>query len=69
MSLGVETCSTERCHPTQGRFTHPVGKDIIDPRSGSSLDCSTCHNPMGSPEEYILRDGKDRDLCIKCHQV
>lgn len=69
MSAGVETCSAEKCHPTQGRFTHPVGKDIIDPRSGSALDCSTCHNPMGSPEEYILRGGKERDLCIKCHQV
>ncbi len=69
MRSGVETCSTEQCHTTQGRFTHPVGKDIIDPRSGSALDCSTCHNPMGSPEEFILRGGKDRELCVKCHQV
>jgi len=69
MKAGVETCSAEKCHETQGRFTHPVGKDIIDPRSGSALDCSTCHNPMGSPEEFILRGGKDRELCIKCHQV
>ncbi|VAV83152.1 hypothetical protein MNBD_DELTA01-293 [hydrothermal vent metagenome] len=69
MKAGVETCSSAKCHETQGRFTHPVGKDIIDPRSGSALDCSTCHNPMGSPEEFILRGGKDRELCIKCHQV
>ncbi len=66
---GSETCSTEKCHPSQGRFTHPVGEKIIDPRSKSPMDCSTCHNPMGSPEKFILRFEKDRDLCVQCHQV
>jgi predicted CXXCH cytochrome family protein len=33
------------------------------------MNCSTCHNPMGSPEESILRRGKDIELCIQCHQL
>ncbi|MEK7773565.1 MAG: cytochrome c3 family protein [Deltaproteobacteria bacterium] len=69
LSSGSETCSTEKCHPGQGRFTHPVGEKIIDPRSKSPMDCGTCHNPMGSPEKFILRFEKDKDLCVQCHQV
>lgn len=66
---GNDTCSQEACHATQGKFTHPVGEKIIDPRSKTPMDCSTCHNPMGSPENSILRFEKDRELCIQCHQM
>ena len=69
MVKGEDTCSTEKCHQTQGRFTHPVGEKAIDPRSSTPMSCSTCHNPMGSPEEFILRAGKDRELCVQCHQI
>ncbi|MFQ5899970.1 MAG: cytochrome c3 family protein [Thermodesulfobacteriota bacterium] len=67
--VGEAQCSAEQCHPAQGRFTHPVGEEIIDPRSKMPMDCSTCHNPMGAPEQFILRSGKDRELCIPCHQL
>ncbi|HHD11226.1 MAG TPA: hypothetical protein ENK42_02180 [Deltaproteobacteria bacterium] len=69
LAAGDNTCSMEGCHPSQGRFTHPVGDDAIDPRSREPMNCSTCHNPMGSPEEFILRAGKVMELCIKCHQI
>ncbi len=69
LSAGAETCSTENCHPAQGSFTHPLGDSIIDPRSKSPMDCSTCHNPMGSPEKFILRMDKDKELCVQCHRV
>lgn len=69
LAEGDGTCSVEQCHPTQGVFTHPVGEKIIDPRSKAPMNCSTCHNPMGSPESSILRLGKDVELCIQCHQV
>ena len=67
LSEGSETCSAEKCHPSQGTFVHPVGEDVIDPRSNSSMDCTTCHNAMGSPEKFILRFEKDRELCLQCH--
>ncbi len=69
LTAGDNTCSMEGCHPSQGRFTHPVGEKAIDPRSREPMNCSTCHNPMGSPEEFILRAGKVVELCIKCHQI
>ena len=69
LKKGNDTCSTEDCHATQGVFTHPVGEEIIDPRSNAPMSCSTCHNPMGTSEEHFLRWDKDRELCIKCHQV
>ncbi|MEE9613339.1 MAG: cytochrome c3 family protein [Thermodesulfobacteriota bacterium] len=65
----IETCAAVGCHPTQGAFTHPVGVETIDPRSKTPMDCVTCHNPMGSPEEFILRFEKDRELCVQCHEV
>lgn len=69
LSKGSDTCSQEKCHVTQGTFTHPIGEKIIDPRSKTPMDCSTCHNPMGSPEASILRFEKDKDLCVQCHQM
>lgn len=69
LKQGGETCSAGNCHASQGTFTHPVGDKVIDPRSKTPMDCSTCHNPMGSPEDSILRWGKDMELCVKCHQV
>jgi predicted CXXCH cytochrome family protein len=69
LAKGDDTCSTEECHPTQGVFTHPVGEEIIDPRSKAPMSCNTCHNPMGSPEESILRLERDMELCVQCHQI
>lgn len=69
LTAGENTCSIPDCHPTQGSFTHPIGPEIIDPRSGQPMTCMTCHNPMGSPEKFILILEKDRELCIQCHQV
>jgi predicted CXXCH cytochrome family protein len=69
LSKGDETCSTAECHPTQGTFTHPVGPKIIDPRSGDSMTCATCHNPMGTEDDFILLDDRNKSLCVKCHQL
>ncbi len=58
-----------RCHEDQGKFTHPVGPNVLDPRTGQMVTCSTCHNPMGTRFKYqLIRDGK-KDLCILCHQA
>jgi predicted CXXCH cytochrome family protein len=69
LAQGDDTCSKVECHPTQGIFTHPVGEGVLDPRSKAPMNCSTCHNPMGSMEESILRLEKDMELCIQCHQI
>ena len=62
---GLEVCAL--CHEDQGNFTHPVGPDVPDPRTGRMMTCITCHNPMGTdyPDNLIL-DGKEV-LCRQCH--
>ncbi len=67
LNKGKDTCST--CHETQGTFTHPVGEEVKDPRSKMAMDCVTCHGPMGSPEKFILRYERDKELCVQCHQL
>ncbi|MFZ3072431.1 MAG: cytochrome c3 family protein, partial [Thermodesulfobacteriota bacterium] len=69
LAKGADTCAAEKCHATQGRFTHPVGEAIIDPRNKSPMDCNSCHNVMGAPEEFNLRANKDLKLCEQCHQL
>lgn len=62
-----ENSSCEECHETQGKFTHPVGDKSVDPRNKRGMTCVTCHNPMGTGDEYSLRFGRQKHLCIQCH--
>lgn len=58
----------EKCHPTQGTFTHPVGEGITDPRDKSTVTCVTCHDTHGTANSELLRYDKNRELCIQCHK-
>ncbi len=62
-------CLNQGCHASQGAFTHPVGEGVIDPRLNTEMNCVSCHNPMGSPEDLILRGEREMGLCIQCHQM
>lgn len=57
-----------RCHETQGKFTHPIGEKVIDPRTGGMVSCVTCHTPMGSDYKYELKLSGAKDLCVQCHK-
>ncbi len=57
-----------RCHETQGKFTHPVGEKVKDPRNGQPITCVTCHDPMGTMFKYNLKRSGEKDLCIQCHK-
>lgn len=62
---GLDVCAL--CHEDQGKFTHPVGPKVPDPRTGRMVTCITCHNPMGTDNPYnLILEGK-RKLCIQCH--
>ena len=63
-----ENSTCENCHETQGKFTHPLGKDCLDPRSKRGMTCISCHNPMGSKDKYSLRFEQKKELCIQCHK-
>jgi len=57
-----------RCHETQGKFTHPVGPKVRDPRNKQPVTCVTCHNPMGTNFKYNLRLSGEASLCLECHK-
>ena len=57
-----------KCHKTQGRFTHPVGEKVLDPRNGQPITCITCHDPMGTNFKYNLRLSGEATLCLECHK-
>lgn len=63
---GNDLCS--RCHKTQGRFSHPVGEKVLDPRTDQEMTCISCHHPMGTDFKYELRLSGEKDLCIQCHR-
>ena len=63
---GNNTCI--QCHKTQGKFTHPVGDKVKDPRNGQSITCITCHDTMGTNFKYNLRLSGEGELCLECHK-
>lgn len=63
----IATC--DNCHETQGKFTHPVGPGVIDPRNGMLLSCVTCHYPHGTIYKQNLKLSGALELCIQCHKT
>jgi len=64
---GVEVCS--KCHKAQGAFSHPIGPNVLDPRTGQVMTCVTCHKPMGTDYPYHLVKDKEKGLCLLCHRT
>jgi len=60
-----EVCS--ECHGQHGVFTHPIGENIFDPRTGQTLTCESCHASKGSDYPYHTRLSGTKDLCVQCH--
>lgn len=63
---GNAVCS--RCHKTQGEFSHPVGSEIVDHRTGQGMTCLSCHDPMGTEYRYNLKLSGKKALCVQCHR-
>jgi predicted CXXCH cytochrome family protein len=63
-----ELALCRRCHPVMfPPKDHPVGYDLVDRRTGSSLTCtSTCHWIHYWPTDALLRWIPD-ELCLICH--
>ncbi len=58
----IETCG--QCHPQQKnaalRTTHmPLGE--------KKMECTSCHNPHGSPNPKLLLASSTNETCFQCH--
>jgi predicted CXXCH cytochrome family protein len=56
------------CHVKHEEFTHPIGENVFDPRTGQVMTCASCHASKGTEYPYHLRFSGRRDLCIQCHR-
>ncbi len=65
---GDEVKDCTGCHERHAKFTHPIGEKAIDPRSKQEITCITCHNLMGSPNQFALRFDRKKELCVQCHK-
>jgi predicted CXXCH cytochrome family protein len=68
MFADTEITLCTKCHERHATFTHPIGKNTVDPRSKRDITCITCHKLMGSPFEYALRQDRRDKLCLECHK-
>lgn len=57
-----------RCHTEQHRVSHPIGKNVIDPRNGQDMHCMSCHSMHSAGAEFMLTHERRRALCIQCHK-
>lgn len=58
-----------KCHVRQKKASHPAGEKAIDPRDQkSTVNCITCHDPMGTEFKYSLRLDGSQELCEQCHK-
>jgi predicted CXXCH cytochrome family protein len=63
------TAVCSNCHDWKEHSSHPIGKDVVDPRNKNvRVDCLSCHNAHGSAYKYITWQDKKMDLCVTCHQ-
>ena len=63
---GLQSCSG--CHETHSVFSHPMGAEAPDPRTGQPIDCLSCHDPHGTDHAFFLRNDPNRLLCVECHE-
>jgi predicted CXXCH cytochrome family protein len=56
------------CHKKHDQFTHPIGENVFDPRTGQMMTCASCHTSKGTDHQNHLRFSGTRDLCVQCHR-
>ena len=56
-----------QCHDVAKMHAHPYGGPAKDPRTGTELQCTSCHSPHSSDHEKLLLMDEKRNLCVQCH--
>jgi DmsE family decaheme c-type cytochrome len=65
-SVGEDLC--RGCHQDSHKGSHPMGGDILDPRTKTTLVCTSCHKLHGADYKLYLPLDPERELCIQCHK-
>lgn len=64
--IDVRLCSD--CHVRAHKVSHPVGEDIVNPKTGGSMNCLSCHQLHGADYENYLPLDPKMALCLQCHK-
>lgn len=56
------------CHEQAHRVSHPIGPEVIDPRTEEQVTCLSCHQLHAADFEQYLPLNPKRELCIQCHR-
>jgi len=67
----INTRSTNlcgRCHEAAHSVTHPVGDEVIDPRTDKPVNCLSCHQMHGARFVMYLPLDPNMELCVQCHK-
>lgn len=56
------------CHTEAHTASHPVGPEVIDPRTEEPVTCLSCHQLHGADFGKYLPLDPTRDLCLQCHR-
>ena len=65
-STGEDLC--RGCHTDSHKGSHPMGGEIIDPRTNTTLVCTGCHKLHGADFKPYLPLNPARELCLQCHK-
>jgi len=61
-----ETCA--QCHRPQVNKVHRSSHMPVGTVNGNKMECTTCHNPHGSQNVKMLREGNSiTEACATCH--
>jgi predicted CXXCH cytochrome family protein len=63
----LDLCS--ECHQAQHSISHPIGEGVVNPRTGQTLTCISCHSLHEARADYMLQFDRKRQLCIQCHKI
>jgi predicted CXXCH cytochrome family protein len=56
-----------KCHTHREHADHPMGADVLDPRTSRPLMCTSCHDAHGSEYRKFMVDDPGGRLCVQCH--
>jgi len=56
------------CHPAETLAnSHPVGEGVLDPRTGETMTCLSCHETHSADHQDVLKMEGSGELCVACH--
>ena len=67
-TVGKPGEKTQKCLSCHGAQRAALHQRSSHPLREGQMECSSCHDPHGTSNERLLRQGNVNELCYTCHQ-